>query len=34
MKEEYQFPKVKVVEMEVCASIMDASGHFDDTGED
>lgn len=34
MKKEYQFPTVKVVEMEGMASIMDASGHFDPTGED
>lgn len=34
MKEEYQFPKVKVVEMGFSAAIMDAIGSFDDTGED
>lgn len=34
MKKEYQFPRVKVVEMEVSAAIMDAIGSFDETGED
>ena len=34
MKKEYQNPKVKVVEMEGLASIMDTTGHFDPTGED